>query len=116
MRYDVVCGMMRCGHSYWRKLYPLYYYALYSLCTVLTMHCTHHALHSYIIGMDTVHCTHSALHSCIIGMDTVPGGTRGGGLSTDYDDGQSSDEEYSLGAERARVAKIRAKKARAKAR
>jgi hypothetical protein len=50
--------------------------ALYSLCTVLTMHCTHHALYSSTVltmhstpalyspcTVLTMHCTHHALYS-----------------------------------------------------
>jgi hypothetical protein len=37
-------------------------YTLHSLCTALTMHCTHYALHSLCTAL-TMHCTHYALHS-----------------------------------------------------
>jgi hypothetical protein len=36
--------------------------ALYSLCTVLTMHCTHYALYSLCTVL-TMHCTHCAVYS-----------------------------------------------------
>jgi cation diffusion facilitator CzcD-associated flavoprotein CzcO len=38
------------------------HHALYSPCTVLTMHCTHHALYSLCTVL-TMHCTHYALYS-----------------------------------------------------
>jgi hypothetical protein len=38
------------------------HYALHSLCTALTMHCTHFALHSLFTAL-TIHCTHYALYS-----------------------------------------------------
>jgi hypothetical protein len=55
----------------------------YSLCTVLTMHCTHYALYSLCTVL-TMHCTYYALYS----------------LYPFYDGGGS---EYEIGAPRSKI-------------